>query len=351
MLFAETDLTSEDIDNYYINCNMYDSVSDIKKDVYNESNEIYFGALDPYITKESSIIDVGCGNGSFLRYLKDKGYERLFGVDPAESSVRKLEKYGIKGIVGSIYDKVPDWLRGKFDVVISTGVLEHLLLPAAGLKNLVCLLKKTGAIYVSVPNAEGFKDYLREVPNYFNQEHINYFTSGSLDLLCARSGLERCSSDADCYHVVCSSSPEVVISAVYRPAQDMKEMVKYDKSGIESVKIYFNKIEKKQLQQKEAIKKLLKESATLVVWGTGGFAASLLCDMPELAEKVSCFVDNDCNKQKETFFGKRVISPDCLKNYPTAAIFICVMLSGDSVVKQIKSMDLPNKVFLVTDNC
>ena len=66
----------------------------------------------------------------------------------------------------------------------------------------ICLLKKTGAIYVSVPNAEGFKDYLREVPNYFNQEHINYFTSGSLDLLCARSGLARCSSDADCYHVV-----------------------------------------------------------------------------------------------------------------------------------------------------
>lgn len=344
MLFADAELTKEDVDNYYINCNMYDNVSDVKKDVYDEVCELYYSAIKPYTTLKSHIIDIGCGNGRFLRYLKEKGFKELYGLDPAVNSIHKLESSQIKGIVGSIYDEVTEELERKFDVVICSGVLEHLLLPDIGLKNLVKLLSHKGILYLAVPNAEGFEKYLREIPNYFNQEHINYFTSNTLDSLCTRNGLVRCSPKEECYHVMCPSSPEMVISAVYCKGNSEGLRIEHDDSGAKSSKAYFAKIEQKQQKTQNIVKELLKGGDQIIIWGTGGFAASLVKDIPELLDKTAFFVDNDSNKQRDTFFGRNVISPKMLEHYTQMTIVVCVMMNCISIKEQIKEMQLTNKV-------
>lgn len=144
MLFADSDLTKADVDNYYIACNMYDTASDVRKDTCTESCKLYYDSIIDYLTPQSRIIDVGCGNGNFLHFLKSKGYENLYGLDPSESSIKGLEKKGIKGIVGNVYDEIPVEMRNKFDVVIISFVLEHLLFPEICLKNLIDLMKEDG---------------------------------------------------------------------------------------------------------------------------------------------------------------------------------------------------------------
>lgn len=348
MLFSDISLTKADVDNYYVNCNMYDNASNVKSKVYDEGCKLYYDAISPYITEESRIIDIGCGNGNFLDFLKVKGFKNLYGMDPSESSIQKLKENEINGLVGNIYDRVPEKLQEKFDIVIFSFVFEHLLIPESCLKNLISLMKKpNGILYIAVPNAIGFKKYLRELPNYFNQEHINYFTPKTLDYFCARNGLHRCSSEEECYHVMCPSSPEMVISAVYcQTGKKAKDKI-YDESGKESAIAYLEKMEQYQEQKKNAINVLLEEQNPLIIWGTGGYATSLLCDIPALLERVVCFVDNDYNKQSNTFFGKEVISPDKLINFSAAIIVVCVMMDKDSIVKQIQDMNISNRIFLL----
>lgn len=347
MLFADIGVTKEDVENYYVNCNVYDNMSDVQKEVYDEGCELHYHAIAPYITMDSRIVDIGCGNGRFLRYLKHKGYKNVCGMDPAKESIKKLECSGIKGKVGSIYDEIPEELINRFDVVICSFVFEHLLLPDICLKNMLRLMDIEGIFYIAVPNAEGYKDYLREEPNYFNQEHINYFTVKTLDYFCAQNGLQRCSSEKECYHVMCPSSPELTISAVYKKSSNANFKGERDDSGEKSAELYFSRIEQKHQCQKNIVKDLLREESKLIIWGTGAFASSLVKEIPELLDQVSCFVDNDISKQGNTFWGKIVISPKELEHYQGLTIVVCVMIDSKRIEAQMQSLDLSNRaVFL-----
>lgn len=347
MLFADIGVTKEDVDNYYVNCNMYDNKSDVQKGVYNEVCELYYRAIEPYITKKSRIIDIGCGSGEFLRYLKDKGYENVYGMDPAKESVQKLEDSGIKGTVCSIYDEIPKELINSFDVVVCTFVFEHLLLPDICLKNMLRLMDTKGIFYIAVPAAEGYKDYLREEPNYFNQEHINYFTVKTLDYFCARNGLQRCSPEKECYHVMCPAFPEMAISVVYRKSGNVVFEMERDDSGERSAELYFSKIDQKHQWQKNLVKDLLKEESKLIIWGTGAFASSFIKEIPELLNQVICFVDNDVRKQENTFFGKTVISPKELKRYQEVPIVVCVMIDSQRIKEQMETLNLSNSTLFL----
>lgn len=41
MLFSDISLTKADVDNYYVNCNMYDNASNVKSKVYDEGCKLY----------------------------------------------------------------------------------------------------------------------------------------------------------------------------------------------------------------------------------------------------------------------------------------------------------------------
>lgn len=349
MVFVNSPLSKEDIDNYYISCNMYDNMGEVKSEDLLEVCEINFNALLPYLTDEPKIIDVGCGGGAFLKFLKDKGYNKLYGLDPSESSVSKLKEEGINGIVGSVYEELPKEWHGKFDVVVCTSVFEHLLFPDIALKNLTELVKKDGIIYLVVPDAEGFSKYLREVPNYFNHEHINYFTTKTMDYLCSRNGLLRLSSDEECRHILTPNSPEMAIFAIYKFTANSSDKVIDipDKEGKKSVIEYFRLIEQQQKQNRRRIEELISQDKQIIIWGTGSLSSALLTEIPGLENKVECFIDNNSNKQGTTHWGKEIFGPDVLMSYPNAIIMVCIMINRDSVIKQIREMKLKNELFLL----
>ncbi|MCF7898997.1 MAG: hypothetical protein K9L31_03545, partial [Candidatus Pacebacteria bacterium] len=60
------------------------------------------------------------------------------------------------------------------------------------------------------------------------------------------------------------------------------------------------------------------------------------------------FVDNDKKKQGIFLKSKEVFPPDKIKENGRAIIIICSGLHGNEIKEQIKSMDLKNKVLLVT---
>ena len=57
----------------------------------------YFDKLLPK-NKNIKILDLGCGNGSFIYWLHKKGFESAIGVDISEEQVGQARKLGIKNI-------------------------------------------------------------------------------------------------------------------------------------------------------------------------------------------------------------------------------------------------------------
>lgn len=96
------------------------------------------------------ILDVGCGTGTLLRYLKEHGYKNLEGLEISKRAVEVLGKNGIT----MHHAKLPDLpsLDHQYDVVIASQVLEHIIRRQKFLRGLQRILKPTGTLIVFVPN-------------------------------------------------------------------------------------------------------------------------------------------------------------------------------------------------------
>ena len=348
MIYADVSLTKDDVEKYYMNCNIYDNISLIKKNVYDEHYSQVLQKLND-ISKDANIIDVGCGNGALLNLLKQRGYKNLCGLDPSESSVKYiLDNYNIDCILGSVYN-LSDNLYEKYDLVIFSGVLEHVLYPDECINNLKKLLKPDGILFLAMPNAQGFGEYICDVPNYFNFEHINYFTPNTLDTLCRKNNLSRISPDEWLKEVTLTQPCELIMSAMYKVDENLNisDFV-CDQTGKESVLKFIKETEVKRIALNNKIEDIIKENDSVIMWGSGSFSGTLFAQYPELKTKVLWIVDNNSKRWGQTFWDKEIKSPQSLLDNMDIPIMLCIMLNNNEVVEQMKGMGLKNKVYIMT---
>lgn len=75
--------------------------------------------------KDAKILDIGCGMGHFLYFLKSQGYSNFFGIDISEQQVRFV-KENITGnvAVADVFDFLKE--NGLFHVIVANDVIEHI---------------------------------------------------------------------------------------------------------------------------------------------------------------------------------------------------------------------------------
>lgn len=114
-----------------------------------------------------SLLDVGCGTGSLLRYCCDRGI-LCMGIDMSMTIVKyHKETTGLPVIPGDVMSiPVKD---SRFDLVVCFGLIEHVPDPAAALRELRRVTSPNGRILISVPLRWGIFPLL--VP-------VWYFTAG-----------------------------------------------------------------------------------------------------------------------------------------------------------------------------
>ena len=88
------------------------------------------------LSKDQKVLDYGCGGGHFLQFMQEKGYTRAFGYDPF------TEKYSDR-----------DLLEQRYDMVMSSDVIEHDVDVYGHLDTLTGLTNETGAVYIETPDA------------------------------------------------------------------------------------------------------------------------------------------------------------------------------------------------------
>lgn len=108
--------------------------------------------------RKTPILDLGCGYGAFLYFLKQAGYTNLAGVDFSQQQVDLAHHLGI---VEVSYNSVAETLLQTKDqsigVILAMDLLEHLDMETlfATLDEIYRVLCPLGKILATVPNAEG----------------------------------------------------------------------------------------------------------------------------------------------------------------------------------------------------
>mgnify|MGYP001560009468 FL=1 len=129
------------------------------------------------------ILDIGAGNGVFLKLCKEAIPEGVFsGTEKNPVARSQANTHGINVVDASL-----DELNGSFDLVSFWGVLEHLKNPISALKKAASLGKR---VLVCVPNVDsGVVRYLGEKAFTFCPQHLWYFNQKTLERVFRLAGL------------------------------------------------------------------------------------------------------------------------------------------------------------------
>ncbi len=155
--------------------------------------------------RHGTLLDVGCGDGLFLKVARDAGWA-VEGIEfSAEGARRSSRRLGRPVAVGDLA-RAPG-LRGPFDVVTLWHVLEHLVSPAPMLEAARHRLRPGGLLAVAVPNLDNLPmraAYLlargRALPLYekgAREPHLSHFSPATLRSFLRRQGFERIEIRAD----------------------------------------------------------------------------------------------------------------------------------------------------------
>jgi SAM-dependent methyltransferase len=128
-------------------------------------------------------IEIGAGVGYLTRRLKDAGYQ-IIGIEPGRGYAKYWEKYG----VNILNDFFPTpHLTGRFDLICSYAVLEHIAEPSKFLRDVRNQLAPEGVAIFSVPDCTD--EISAGDPSILFHEHFSYFDSGSLARLIESVGM------------------------------------------------------------------------------------------------------------------------------------------------------------------
>ncbi|MEI6213401.1 MAG: class I SAM-dependent methyltransferase [Desulfuromonadales bacterium] len=117
------------------------------------------------ITPENRILDVGCGQGPALDYLREKGYLSAIGITLNDEDVNICRDNGHN--VRKMDQSFLEFQDGSFDFVWARHVIEHSIFPYFTLTEYARALAPGGMLYLEIP-APGTPCHHETNPNHYS---------------------------------------------------------------------------------------------------------------------------------------------------------------------------------------
>jgi 2-polyprenyl-3-methyl-5-hydroxy-6-metoxy-1,4-benzoquinol methylase len=136
-----------------------------------------------------TILDVGCGQGAFLKLMKERTGAETWGIEMEPDVAEVAKKYADKILTGKIENMTNSIPDSYFDCIIFNDVLEHLLDPTETLKMIRPKLSGNGIVIASIPNVRYFgnlyeillkKDWEYKDSGILDTTHLRFFTKLSM---------------------------------------------------------------------------------------------------------------------------------------------------------------------------
>ncbi len=149
------------------------------------------------MSRAAGILDVGCGVGLLLLYLKCLGYTNLLGIDPFIKEEIRIPNGPtiLKRSMGEI--------SGQFDLVIMNHSLEHIADSGFVFAELKRLLAPAGVAVIRTPvaSSQAWREYGSDWVQLDAPRHLVVHTVRSIEILSTASGLslERVAYDSTAF--------------------------------------------------------------------------------------------------------------------------------------------------------
>lgn len=149
--------------------------------------------------KGARIFDLGCGNGAVAVMLNAAGYG-VSGVDVSDEGIAQARRQRpqLNVAIGSAYDDLSS-KYGRFPLVVSLEVVEHLYAPRLYAKTLYNLVEPGGAIIISTPYHGYWKNLALAVTGQMDRHftalwdhgHIKFWSQQTLSTLLMEAGFSH----------------------------------------------------------------------------------------------------------------------------------------------------------------
>ena len=106
--------------------------------------------------KSISILEIGCGYGSFGYLIQSSGYENYIGVDGSEEQVSEAKRLGINIVLGNLVEYLQSLDDDSLDLIIAIDVIEHFKKEELSdlISDMYRVVKNEGRVITHQPNAE-----------------------------------------------------------------------------------------------------------------------------------------------------------------------------------------------------
>lgn len=292
--------------------------------------------------KDKSIIEIGCGNGDFLKQLCKISGSKGVGFDPAYTGDENI-KAG-QGSIRFIKDYYSsDYSHIEADFLCCRHVLEHVDQPAQFIKNIAAVLNNDRCdIYFEVPDSAFIFDYGSLWDIIY--EHVSYFSAGSLMRLFKRSGFnvkklaEQFGGQflgIEAYKNNSTHKPKPLKS---QSLPDSVQLRNFSKRFDEQVNFW-----------RQRLSEFHSRGKTVIVWGAGSKGVTFV-NTVDKNDTISYLVDINPRKRGKYISGsgQKILGPEDLKEIDPDVVII----TNENYLQEIKAKlrALNSKTIVVSVN-
>ena len=299
------------------------------------ANELIDHLLDRYQLRGKTVLEIGCGQGDFLRMMCERGGMKGIGFDPAYRAESAGETpLDAPRIRRDIYSA--DTCVGDADLVLCRHTLEHI----PGVKRFVTMVRDcvseqaSPIVCFEVPDTSRILEESAFWDVYY--EHCSYFTVGSLERLFRTAGfavLDARKTYADQY---------IVLEARLGAAPEGGATGDDDIAELAAAVQSFQRHVTEDLEQwRVAFDGFRAKGHRVALWGAGSKAAGFLIAL-NLSDEVGCVVDINPNKHGHYQAGtqQRIVAPQYLKDYRPEVVIVMNSIYRDEIQKDLAAMGL-----------
>jgi methionine biosynthesis protein MetW len=156
-----------------------------------------FEAIAAWVRPDSTVLDLGCGDGLLLRYLRQTRNARGYGIEIADDNVLACVKNGVNVIQSDLERGLAGFDAGSFDCVILSQTLQAMRHTEEIVRE---MLRVGREAVVSFPNfgrwdlrlqvALGRMPVSKDLPyQWFNTPNVHLCTIADFEAFCADHGI------------------------------------------------------------------------------------------------------------------------------------------------------------------
>jgi len=141
------------------------------------------------VKPNDAILDLGCGNGDFMQFLRRNGFINVKGIDISPEQINIAISKGLNTCVADVFDFLKT-KEDKFDAIVAIDFIEHF--NKEEIINLFPFihrsLKRGGRLILQTPNGQGL--FPQQVI-YGDFTHLTIFTPDSLRQILKIAGFDN----------------------------------------------------------------------------------------------------------------------------------------------------------------